>query len=156
MNKNLITKLIMLVVTIGISGCLLGIGSSKNADYVDGTYRAEGKTADKNGWRIFMEVEVKDGEVSGVTVDYINDITGILKTEDADYNLNMLRISDSNPILFTREFAVDIITKQGVDDLDTVSGATHTSQEVKILGEKIFENAKKGNTELIVVDLSEH
>lgn len=93
----------------------------------------------------------EDGEITEVVFDYVNSEDGRLKTEDAAYNNRMLSIIGVNPQIYTREFAVEIITKQSVEDFDGVSGATYSAEEVKIMAEEIFKNASKGDTETKVI-----
>lgn len=97
----------------------------------------------------------EDGEITEVVFDYISSEDGRLKTEDTAYNNLMLSIVGVNPQIYTREFAVEIITKQSVEDFDGVSGASHSAEEIKVMAEEVFKNALKGDTEtkIITVDV---
>lgn len=149
-NKNNLKKFGIPILAVA----LVGTGAfvmTKNSEYIDGTYRVESDSYDNQGWKPFLEMTFKDGEIKDVVFDYTNQEDGRLKTSDDAYNNRMLSIIGVNPRIYTREYAVEIITKQSLEDFDGVSGATHSTAELKVMAEEIFKNALKGDTETKVI-----
>lgn len=120
----------------------------------DGKYRAEASDFDQRGWKPFVEIEVSGGKITAVTYDYISK-EGKLKTEDAEYNKSMEEKTKTNPIKYTKELEDALIEKQDANAVDTVTGATHSSDNFRKLATKAIENAEAGNTEVGTVEITE-
>lgn len=148
-------NIIKIIASVLVGASLIGWGASSKlakSEYVDGVYTARAKNPDNQGWQARAIVTIENGEITEVSYDYTSEDSDVTKVNDDAYNARMLSIVGVNPKIYSREFAVEIITKQGLDDFDGVSGASSSTKRVQLLVGKILENAKKGNTELIIVD----
>ena len=131
------------------------IVSNKNSSYVDGKYVAEGKEFDNRGWKPILEITVEDKKIVDVVFDYVTK-EGKLKTEDVQYNNTMLSAADCSPTIFTKEFAVELIIEQNVDDFDGTSGATTSAKDFVQMSEKLLSNAKSGKTDKEIIEGASH
>lgn len=156
MNKKRVLGLALSAVfALGIlSGC--GAKENSGSALKDGSYKAEASDFDKNGWKPFVEITVKDGKISDTKFDYTNK-DGKLKTQDADYNKKMKESkSGTNPETYAPKLAKDLVEKQDPSKVDAVTGATTSSKNFKELATKaIEEGAKKGAKETIKVTIKE-
>lgn len=125
----------------------------KAAALKDGKYKAEASDFDDKGWKPFVEIEVKDGKISATKFDYTNK-DGKLKSEDAEYNKNMEAKVKTGPAKFTKELATALVEKQDPAKVDTVAGATHSTENFKQLSTQLLENAKKGDTAVLKVNFA--
>lgn len=145
---------IILAGIVAVLGCFTIASKLNTPKYKDGTYRLEGESFDNTGWKPFMEMTFKNGEVVDVVFDYTNiDNTKPNKTEDDFYNDIMLKKIGVNPRIYTKEFAIELLIEQSPDDIDGVSGATVSTSEVQIMSKRIFEKAKSGNTKTETIKL---
>ena len=122
-----------------------------SADLADGSYRAEYKNFDKYGWKPFLELVIEDGTVVSANSDYVNK-KGKLKSKDAAYNARMKKKCKTSPAEYKPLMEKQLLKKQSAENLDGISGATHSFQNFRILAKSIFKNAKIGKTETIVLD----
>jgi major membrane immunogen (membrane-anchored lipoprotein) len=109
-------------------------------DLEDGEYRAEFAEA-SHGWTTFLEITVENGLIVKAYADAYNE-DGNLKTDDPYYAENM----GYDPVRFFGVLAQEIISGQSVEEIDTFTGATHTSDEVRTLLRAILENGEAGKT----------
>lgn len=105
----------------------------------DGVYYAEAKDFDDHGWKPMATVIVKDGKITNVFFDYINK-DGKLKTFDAEYAKNMKAKTNTTPLDAATALANSLISKQKVDEVDAVTGATHTVQDFKTIVAEALKN----------------
>ena len=127
-----------------LTGCSAGMK--------DGTYKAEYKNADDHGWKDYVQVTVSGGKISEVDFDSVNE-QGVLKSADAGYKDAMEPVSGTYPEKFMKELEDQLVSKQEVKKVDTLAGATLSSDSFKVLvNEVLSKGAKKGNTETIVVE----
>lgn len=123
--------------------------------YEDGTYRVEADAFDKNGWKPFVEVTIKDGNISAVTFD-AQDKSGSLKTANAEYKTNMEAAVGTYPEKYSSELETQLIDKQVISQVDAISGATTSSAEFSALVEyALDEMAEVGDTQPGVIKLDE-
>ncbi len=121
----------------------VGCGSkeeAKEAGLKDGTYTAQGQPDDK-GNTASIEIEVKDGKIATVKYDEVSS-EGVSKLDNEEYNTNMKAKSGSNPIEAFPALEKSLVEKQDVASVDTVTGATHTSENFKTLAEEALKSAK--------------
>ncbi|WP_129724991.1 FMN-binding protein [Xylanivirga thermophila] len=144
MKKSLSVVLVAVMLTAVLAGC-------GNGGYKDGTYKASFKDFDDHGWKGFVEVVITDGKISDAKFDYENE-EGALKSEDDEYNKTMKDASGTSPEEFSPKLAEDLVEKQDVDKVDTVTGATHSVDDFKELAKAALKNAKAGNTEEVIVE----
>lgn len=133
-------KLISLLAAAALASTILvGCGSSKETGLKDGNYEAKSEV-DKNGYVSSINIEVKDGKIATVKFDEAKD--GKSKLDDAEYNTNMKNVSGTNPIEAYPALENSLVEKQDATAVDTVTGATSTSETFKTLAEKALETAK--------------
>lgn len=116
----------------------------------DGKYKLEEKNY-SNNYRYVLELEVKNGEISDVEFDSI-DKDGNSKREDAEYIEIMKDKSGTSPDIFLDELEDSLEESKDPDKVDTVTGATHTTDSFKEYAKQLINNAKKGNSETIIID----
>ncbi|MCT8978615.1 FMN-binding protein [Clostridium sp. CX1] len=146
MNKKLVSSLIITAVVS--TGLLAGCGAKKEAStdaLKDGKYKAEASDFDDKGWKPFVEMEVNGGKIATVKFDYTNK-DGKFKSEDAEYNKNMEAKVKTGPAKYTKQLSEDLVAKQDPAKVDTVTGATHSTDNFKKLSTQLVDNAKKGDT----------
>lgn len=146
MNKKLVSSLIITAVVS--TGLLAGCGAKKEAStdaLKDGKYKAEASDFDDKGWKPFVEMEVKDGKIATVKFDY-TDKNDKLKSENAKYNADMEAKVKTGPAKYTKQLSEDLVAKQDPAKVDTVTGATHSTDNFKKLSTQLVDNAKKGDT----------
>lgn len=130
---------------------LTSCGGSSDG-YKNGSYRAEGKTADEHGWKEYLVVTVEDGVIAEVEFDYVND-AGDKKSEDADYKATMLQYGGTTyPAEFCQKLEEAYIAKQTGAEVDTIAGATTSSDHFKKLAAELEKSMKKGKKDIVVVD----
>lgn len=105
---------------IAVSAALLAAGAAQAATYKDGTYTGVGKGHDDG---LQVQVVVKDGKIADVKVVKSNETEMILQAP----------IDTMIP---------EIIKKNGVEGVDTVAGATMSSNGIKEAVTKALEQAK--------------
>ncbi|WP_167848994.1 FMN-binding protein [Geotoga petraea] len=110
-------------------------------DLANGTYRAEMVEA-SHGWVDFVELTVKDGKIADVLMDSYNVEDGSLKSNDANYAKNM----GMDPEKYFGELAKDLEKSQNIDEVDTVTGATHSSDNFRALVKGILERGVTDGT----------
>jgi major membrane immunogen (membrane-anchored lipoprotein) len=134
-------KLVSLIAVAALASTILvGCGNSaKETGLKNGTYKAESEKDDR-GYVASVNIEVKDGKIATVKYDEAKD--GKSKLDDADYNKNMEAKSKTNPIKAFPALEASLVEKQDVAAVDTVTGATNTTNSFKTLAEKALETAK--------------
>lgn len=147
MRKYLNTFLIVTCVIL-LTGCF---GGGSEAKYKDGKYLAEG-TKDSYGWSEFVEVTVKDGNVSELVFDSKNE-EGKLKSEDENYNKIY-----KEALNITATEAFDQIEKQYMDsknpsEVKKVAGATVSTDNFVTMMTKLEEKMVNGDTTPITLTL---
>ncbi|MGM9973132.1 MAG: FMN-binding protein [Clostridiaceae bacterium] len=154
MKRN---KILSLAVTSVLALTILaGCGSNDKdaapaSDYKDGKYRAEYDQIDKNGWKAFVELTVKDGKISEVDYDYLND-KDERKSENAEYNKKMKEIAGTNPETYLPELEKALVDKQDASKIDNITGATHSVDGYKEMVAKLVdEKIKKGDETTLVI-----
>lgn len=121
----------------------VGCGSKEEAKTTglkDGQYSAKGEKDDK-GNTASIEIEVKDGKIATVKYDEVSE-AGVSKLDNEAYNTKMKEASGTNPIEAFPALEKALVEKQDVAAVDTVTGATHTTENFKTLAEKALSDAK--------------
>lgn len=141
-------KIFAVIVAVMASAVLL---AGCNAGMKDGTYKAENKDFDSHGWKDYIAVTVAGGKITEVDFDAIN-ADGMLKTADPAYKEAMEPVSKTYPEKFSEELEKQLVEKQEPKKVNTVAGATNSSDSFKVLAtEVISKGIEKGNTETVVV-----
>lgn len=118
----------------------------------DGSYSATFDHLDGKGWKPFLKIDIKDGKISKADFNYKNP-DGKLKTEDENYEKSMKAKNGLGPVEYAPKIDENIV-KKGAADIDTVSGATHSTDNAKLLLKAILDKAAKGDTteSILVMD----
>lgn len=121
-----------------------------DAPLKDGTYKLVEKNFDENGWKVDFSIEVKDGKITESNYDYVND-KGDKKSADEAYQKMMKEKAGVGPADFIPELNKELVEKQSAD-IDTVTGATHSSEAFIGYAKKLIKAAQEGDTATIEVD----
>ena len=126
MKKFLVLGLVLtLVLTLAV-GC-----TSNDAKYEDGTFTAETEFDDK-GYKSVVEVVVADGKITSVDYEEFNE-EGAKKSEDDEYAEIMKGASGITPAEAYEQLEKALISRQNVDEVELVSGATSSAETFKSL-----------------------
>lgn len=117
----------------------------------DGNYKAESEF-DKHGWKVVHTITVTDGLITASDFNYENK-DGKYKADDDEYNKKMKAKSGTSSKEATEKLNDQLVKKQTIDDVEVVSGATHTSANFKASAKALLKAASKGQTETILIDL---
>lgn len=123
------------------------------AEYQDGEYRAEAKEF-SNDYKEYVVVTVADGKISDVEYNAFN-ADNELKTDNAGYKETMEEKNGTYPEKYMTELADSLKETQNPADVEVVTGATHSSENFKILAQTALDAAKEGNTDVQIVDFGE-
>ena len=144
--KWIIRKLLPLFLAV----CLVGCGKTEGLQ--DGYYTAQ--AADFNfGWKEYITIMVKGGSI--VSVEYnAENASGFIKSWDNAYMQTMLHSNGTYPNEYTRYYANQLLEGRRDDDIDALSGATSSYGSFQKLSEAVLEQARKGDSDIVVVDTS--
>ncbi|SCM81025.1 conserved hypothetical protein [uncultured Sporomusa sp.] len=116
-----------------------------------GTYSAMYDQPDWHGWKAFFIMKINDGgEIEEATYDYVNK-SGDLKTQDQAYNQEMINDSGLGPSDYCPRFAKNLLVYQNPEEVDAITGATHSSRAFKELAQAAFKNAQTGDQAPIII-----
>jgi len=104
----------------------------KPASYEDGVYFAQKPDFDERGWKAMATVIVKDGKIAEVFFDEINKEDS-LKSFDTEYAANMKEKTGTMPLDAYSKLEQALVSKQDPEQVDAVTGATHSSDTFKEL-----------------------
>jgi major membrane immunogen (membrane-anchored lipoprotein) len=139
----------LLVLSAGI------LVSCSSAEYLlkDGYYSAEAAEFDSHGWKEYVTICVSSGQIIMVEYNAFN-TSGFIKSWDMDYMRVMNAEDGTYPNAYTRYYGGKFMKNQGVDDIDLLSGSTHSHYSFLQLAEAVLENARLGETatRLVVLD----
>lgn len=136
-----------------IASAFAGCSKAPASEYKDGTYRAEAAEF-SHGWKEYVEITIADGKISAVEVDaFKEDDADARKSKDPDYKTAMVEGNKANGVAETypEEFYKKLADSIMAGEVETVAGATHSSDSVKVMAEAALANAKEGKTETAVV-----
>jgi len=143
MKKSLTVILAVLLIVTLVAGCGQrkpqeqappdqSNSGNENVSYEDGVYYAEKADFDDHGWKAMATVIVNGGKITNVFFDEINE-DGILKSFDTEYSTNMKDKSGTTPLDAYNNLEQSLVSKQNPDNVDAVTGATHSSDTFKEL-----------------------
>lgn len=118
----------------------------------DGYYTAQ--AADfSHGWKEYITIMVKGGSI--VSVEYnAENPSGFIKSWDNAYMQTMLHSNGTYPNEYTRYYASQLLEDQGADSIDAINGASSSHASFQILAAAVLEQARQGDSSIIVVDTS--
>ena len=104
------------------------------------TYKAEGKE-DERGYKGVVEITYTDGKISEVVYNEVGK-DGKTKKEDEEYNTKMKEVSGVSAKDAQIQLEKALVETQDVEKVDTVSGATNTSDLFKTLAKEAIAQKK--------------
>lgn len=135
--KKISTVLAMAALTTSI---FAGCSAKAESELKDGTYTATSE-ADERGYVSSIELTIAEGKISAVKYDE-KDAEGVSKLDQPEYNKKMEEVTGSSPIAAYPVLEEALVEKQDVDAVDTVTGATTSSDSFKALAKEALESAK--------------
>lgn len=130
---------------------LLG-GCGSRGEIKDGFYTAE-MSGYSHGWKEYVCIMVKNNKIV-YTEFNAKDPSGYIKAWDNAYMQNMAPVSGTYPNEYTRYYAAELIENQSSSGVDTLTGATSSGNNFIQLTAAAIEQAKQGNTDTVVVEMS--
>ena len=148
-------KIISLALTaVFAMGAFTGCSESQvsSVSLVDGTYRAEFKDFDTNGWKDYVEVSIVEGQLNEVVFDSVAEDGVKLKSEDESYKVEMEQMVGTYPAKYNKDLINQFIQSGKVTSVDIVAGATESTGNFKTLVIEAMKNAATGDTEVEIVE----
>lgn len=143
-RKISILVLITILILTACAGC-----NGRDA-LKDGYYTAE-MAEFSYGWKEYLRIQVKDGTIVSAEYNAKNE-SGFIKAWDNSYMENMVDIQGTYPNKYTREYVQQLIDGQADVQVDIITGATTSGNNFEKLVEAVLQQAKKGNTETMLVE----
>lgn len=137
-----------MLILIGVL-CITSLGFAKMND---GVFRSEAKDFDKRGWKVFLDLTVKDGKIESANFDYINK-EGKLKSEDVEYNKTYRQVSKIDVPELKEIFSEELVETQNPEAIDNVAGATESLVQFKLLTKEAIIASESGVMEPVKIDL---
>lgn len=118
----------------------------------DGYYTAQ--AADFSyGWKEYITIMVKGGSI--VSAEYnAENASGFIKSWDNAYMQTMLHAQGTYPNEYTRYYASQLLEGQGEREIDALTGATSSWGSFQKLVAAVIEQAKQGDSSIVIVDTS--
>lgn len=146
MKRLLTFTLIFLLFVLPLTAC------SEETELQDGYYTAQAKDF-SHGWKEYITIMVKGGSI--VSVEYnAENASGFIKSWDNAYMQTMLHSNGTYPNEYTRYYASQLLEGRRDDDIDAISGASSSYGSFLKLSEAVLEQARKGDSDVVVVDTS--
>ena len=146
MKRRLCIMLLFLMLTIALTAC------GNQTGLQDGYYTAQALEF-SHGWKEYVTIMVKGGNI--VSVEYnAENASGFIKSWDNAYMQTMLHSNGTYPNEYTRDYASQLLEGQGNSSIDAISGASSSHTSFVKLAEAVLEQARKGDSSIVVVDTS--
>lgn len=155
MGKKWMRAIMAVLVCLELAGCAgepqSSMAQEERGPYTDGTYTVRMPEYDQDGWREYGTVTVTNGYIAEVDYDALNE-TGGKKSQDSSYRDEMAVGNAVNdlPAAYPEQAYADLITafqiaQYNPERVDTVAGATVSSQNFKRVMAALMEQVKKGS-----------
>ena len=116
----------------------------------DGYYTAQAEEFNY-GWKEYITILVKGGNI--VSVEYnAENASGFIKSWDNAYMQNMLHVNGTYPNEYTRYYAGQLLEGQGNGEYDALTGASSSFDSFQKLAAAVIEQARKGDSSIVIVD----
>ncbi len=125
---------------------LLLAACSGGKTFKDGVYHAEFETYDSRGYKDFIDVTVQDAKVTTISYDARAE-DGSLRTGDAKYQKDMEAVQETYPARYSQDLVNQYLEDQNIDGVDTVAGATYSTESFIALFKALEPNMVSGNTD---------
>ncbi|MEG0803707.1 MAG: hypothetical protein RSF90_01995 [Pygmaiobacter sp.] len=132
---------------------VLSLCTACSPQYKDGVYHAEFSAFDEHGWKEYVDVQVADGKVIVLTFDGVN-VESKKKSEDEASRSNMEPVEGTYPAKFYADITNQYLESGKLKDVDTVAGATVSTDNFKTLMNALDKNMKDGTTAVLIVEQS--
>jgi major membrane immunogen (membrane-anchored lipoprotein) len=120
----------------------------------DGYYNAEAVDFDFRGWKEYITICVSNGRI--ILIDYnAFNASGFLKSWDMSYMREMNAVNGTYPNAYSRYYGGRLLSQQGTENVNALSGATRSYHSFIQLAEAALEKARQGDTETILVPIRE-
>lgn len=116
----------------------------------DGTYSLQ-ELNDQNGYHVEFSITTEDGEITESNYDYVN-ADGESKQDDTEYNEQMEEESGVAPEDFIPQLNEALENEQNPENVEVVSGATHSSHSFQNYAQQLVQASQEGNTDEIEID----
>lgn len=137
--------------------CFLGIlllsGCGSGSKMKDGYYTAE-MSDYSNGWKEYVCILVKQDTIVSAEFN-AKDESGFIKAWDNEYMHNMSSVTGTYPNQYTRGYVEQLIEEQKDTTVDVISGATHSGGNFEKLIAAVMEQARKGDSSVVIVETEE-
>ena len=117
----------------------------------DGIYKVEMAEFDENGYKDFVEFEIRGGRVTSIVANAYSEKDGSLKTDSLELQRTMEAISGTYPGKFYRDLINEYIGSGGAK-ADVIAGATMSSVNFFSLMEVAKNAANTGDTSIRIVE----
>ena len=146
MKRRLCIMLLFFLLTSALTAC------GNQTGLQDGYYTAQALEF-THGWKEYVTIMVKGGNI--VSVEYnAENASGFIKSWDNAYMQTMLHSNGTYPNEYTRDYASQLLEGQGNSSIDAISGASSSHTSFVKLAEAVLEQARKGDSSIVVVDTS--
>jgi Major membrane immunogen, membrane-anchored lipoprotein len=144
--KKLALILIVVMAVTFVTAC------TGDIEIEDGTYRAEYADFDAKGYKDFVEVTFEGGVVTRVVADGISGKDGSLKSDSEAYKEEMESIAGTYPEKYYTDLINQYLANPDADYVDTVAGATESSESFVVLLKALEKAIRTGYTDTIIVE----
>ncbi len=144
--KRILSIVLILVFMLSLTAC------GEQTGLQDGYYTAQASEF-SHGWKEYITIMVKGGSI--VSVEYnAENASGFIKSWDNAYMQTMLHANGTYPNEYTRYYAGQLLEGQGEEKIDALTGATSSYGSFQKLAAAVIEQAKLGDSSIVVVDTS--
>lgn len=142
--KRVLSLALICVLIMSLTAC------SEKTELQDGYYTAQASEFN-HGWKEYITIMVKGGSI--VSVEYnAENASGFIKSWDNTYMQAMLHDTGTYPNEYTRYYAGQLLEGQGEGQIDALTGATSSYGSFQKLAVAVIEQAKQGDSSIVVVD----
>ncbi len=142
--KRILSIVLLLVFMLSLTAC------GEQTGLQDGYYTAQASEF-SHGWKEYITIMVKGGSI--VSVEYnAENASGFIKSWDNTYMQTMLHANGTYPNEYTRYYAGQLLEGQGEGQIDALTGATSSYGSFQKLAVAVIEQAKQGDSRIVVVD----
>lgn len=143
--KRIFAILLSLLLTVSLLTACTG-----KTELQDGYYTAQAAEFN-HGWKEYVTILVKGGDILSVEYNAENP-SGFIKSWDNAYMQTMLHSNGTYPNEYTRYYAGQLLDGQGKGTIDAISGASSSHGSFQLLAEAVLEQARKGDSSIVIVD----
>ena len=144
MRRILCMTLLLLLLVTPLASCKTA------SELQDGYYTAQASEF-SHGWKEYITIMVKGGSI--VSVEYnAENPSGFIKSWDNAYMQTMLHSDGTYPNEYMRFYASQLLEDGQADGIDALTGATSSHSSFQKLAEAVLEQARKGDSSIVIVD----